>query len=201
MAIREVSLSLVLGALVLGAAACAPSGKWVWVHDLPANADFSGDYLVSTGDVISVRVINQDSMSTKARVRNDGRVALPLLGDVEVRGKKPASLRAELEARLKEFIVAPSVTVNVEEVAPVTVSVLGEVGHPGVVQMLDGSGGVAQALASAGGLTDYASRDRIFVVRGGDKPVRVRFTYNDVSGGDQASSRFQLRRGDVVVVE
>jgi len=199
MRIREVSLALALGAL--GAAACAPSGKWTWVRDLPASADFSGDYLISTGDVISVRVVNQDSMSTKAKVRNDGRVALPLLGDVEVRGKKPASLRAELEARLKEFIVAPSVTVNIEEIAPVTVSVLGEVGHPGVVQMTDGLGGVAQALAAAGGLTDYASRDRIFVLRQGDKPLRVRFTYDDVSGGEQAATKFQLRRGDVVVVE
>jgi polysaccharide export outer membrane protein len=199
MRIREVSLVVVLaGAL---GAACVPSGKWTWVRDLPANADFSGDYLISTGDVISVRVINQDSMSTKAKVRNDGRVALPLLGDVEVRGKKPASLRAELEARLKEFIVAPSVTVNIEEVAPVTVSVLGEVGHPGVVQMTDGAGGVAQALAAAGGLTDYASRDRIFVLRNGEKPLRVRFTYDELASGEAAATRFQLRRGDVVVVE
>jgi polysaccharide export outer membrane protein len=187
-------------ALAIGVAGCAPSGHWVWVRDLPPTADFSSEYLISTGDVISVRVINQDSMSTKARVRNDGRVALPLIGDVEVRGKKPASLRAELEARLKEFIVAPSVTVNVEEIAPLTVSVLGEVSHPGVVQM-DGSSGVAQALAAAGGLTDYASRDRIFVLRGGEKPVRVRFTYEELSTGDLAATRFTLRRGDVVVVE
>src|SRR5579885_1143060 len=89
--------------LSLGAGACGPSGSYVWVKDLPPTADFS-----------------------RAKVRNDGRIALPLLGDVEVRGKKPSALRAELEARLKEYIVAPSVTVNVEEIAPVTVSVLGE---------------------------------------------------------------------------
>ncbi len=186
--------------LSLGAVACGPSGKYVWVKDLPPTADFSGEYLIATGDVISVRVVNQDSMSTKARVRNDGRIALPLLGDVEVRGKKPSAVRAELEARLKEYIVAPSVTVNVEEVAPVTVSVLGEVTHPGVIQM-DGSGGVAQALAAAGGLTDYASRDRIFVVRPGGKPPRVRFTFDELSGADPAAVRFLLRRGDVIVVE
>ncbi len=195
MRIRELIL-----VCALGAGACGPSGSYVWVKDLPPTGDFSTDYLIATGDVISVRVINQDSMSTRARVRNDGRVALPLVGDVEVRGKKPASVRLELEARLKEYLVAPSVTVNVEEVAPVTVSVLGEVTHPGVVQM-DGSGGVAQALASAGGLTDYAYRDRIFVVRSGGKPSRVRFTFDELAGGDSAASRFTLRRGDVVVVE
>lgn len=196
MRIREVML-----AVALATSACGGSSvKYTWVKDLPPTGDFSSEYFISTGDVISVRVINQDSMSTKARVRNDGRVALPLLGDVEVRGKKPSSLRAELEARYKEFIVAPSVTVNVEEIAPVTVSVLGEVAHPGVVQM-DGSGGVAQALAAAGGLTDYASRDRIFVVRAGGKPSRVRFTFDELAGGDPAAVHFLLRRGDVVVVE
>jgi polysaccharide export outer membrane protein len=186
--------------LVVSLACCSGPGKYVWVKDLPSNGDFANEYFIAAGDVISVRVVNQDSMSTKARVRNDGRVALPLIGDVDVRGKKPSSVRAELEARFKEYIVAPSVTVNVEEVAPVTVSVIGEVSHPGVIQM-DGSGGVAQALAAAGGLTDYASRDRIFVVRGGDNPVRVRFTYGELAGGSSAAVRFMLRRGDVVVVE
>jgi polysaccharide biosynthesis/export protein len=195
MRIRELIL-----VCALGASACGPSGSYTWVKDLPPTGDFSADYLIATGDTISVRVVNQESMSTRARVRNDGRVALPLIGDVEVRGKKPSSLRLELEARLKEFIVAPSVTVNVEEIAPVTVSVLGEVTHPGVVQM-DGSGGVAQALAAAGGLTDYAYRDRIFVVRASGKPSRVRFTFDDLASGDGMASRFTLRRGDVVVVE
>jgi polysaccharide export outer membrane protein len=150
--------------------------------------------------VIGVRVVNQEGMSTRARVRTDGRIALPLLGDIEVRGKRVASLRSELEARYKEFIVAPSVTINIEETAPVLVSVLGEVSRPGVIQM-DPSGGLAQALAGAGGLTDYASRDRIFVVRGGDKPMRVRFTFDELTGGDATAGRFTLRRGDVVVVE
>jgi polysaccharide export outer membrane protein len=193
MRIREL---IVLGALN----ACAGSGPYVWAKDLPATGDVSNDYYVATGDVIGVRVVNQEGMSTRARVRSDGRIALPLLGDVEVRGKRIASLRSELEARLKDFIVAPSVTINIEESAPVVVSVLGEVSRPGVVQM-DASGGLAQALAGAGGLTDYASRDHIFVVRGGDKPMRVRFTFDELAGGDAAAMHFTLRRGDVVVVE
>src|SRR5262245_15785804 len=111
MRIREVLMIVTLATM----SACV-GGKYVWVKDLPPTSDFaSSEYFIATGDVISVRVVNQDSMSTKAKVRADGRVALPLLGDVEVRGKKPSSLRAELEARLKEYIVAPSVTVNVEE--------------------------------------------------------------------------------------
>jgi len=179
--------------------ACTGAGTYVWAKDLPAAHSTQG-YLIATGDTISVRVINQDSMSTRARVRSDGRVALPLLGDVEVRGKTPSSLREELEARFKQYLVAPSVTVNVEEVAPVLVSVLGEVAHPGVVK-LDPNASVSEALAGAGGLTDYANRDRIFVVRRADKPLRIRFTFDGLEGSDPAAVRFNLRRGDVVVVE
>jgi polysaccharide export outer membrane protein len=179
---------------------CAGAGPYVWVRDLPSTTSATSEYQVATGDVLTVRIVNQDSMSTKARVRSDGRIALPLLGDVEVRGKHPSSLRQELEARYKEYIVAPSLTVSVDEIAPVAVSVLGEVAHPGVVQM-DSGCGVAQAIAGAGGLTDYASRDRIFVVRNGEKPMRVRFTFDGLAGGDPAAVRFALKRGDVVVVE
>jgi polysaccharide export outer membrane protein len=197
MRIREV---MMLGVLLGASSACTGAGSYVWVKDVPATADASGDYLVSSGDVLGVRVINQEGMSTRAKVRSDGRIALPLLGDVEVRGKKPASLRSELEARFKEFIVAPSVTVNVEEIAPVSVSILGEVSHPGVIQM-EAGGGVAQALAAVGGLTDYASRDRIFVIRAAGTPSRVRFTFDEIAGGEPAAVHFALRRGDVVVVE
>jgi len=196
MRIRELSC-----VLFLCVAGCAGAGQYVWAKDLPPSTTSAHEYLIGAGDLISIRVVNQDSMSTHARVRTDGRIALPLLGDVEVRGKTPSSLRAELEARLKEYIVAPSVTVNVEEVAPVMVSVLGEVAHPGVVK-LDPNASVAEALAGAGGLTDYANRDRIFVVRRENKaPLRVRFTFDGLEGSDAAAVGFGLRRGDVVVVE
>jgi polysaccharide export outer membrane protein len=193
----RITKSIVVVALLQ---ACSPAGSYVWVKDLPSAHDPYNEYLISTGDMIGIRVVNQDGMSTKARVRSDGRIALPLLGDVEVRGKRPSSLRQELEARFKEYIVAPSVTVSVEEVAPVSVSVLGEVAHPGVIQM-DAGCGVAQAIAGAGGLTDYASRDRIFVVRNTESPMRVRFTFDGLAGADPAAVHFALKRGDVVVVE
>ena len=125
---------------------------------------------------------------------------MPLLGDVEVRGKRPSVAASRTRCPYKEYIVAPSVTVSIDEIAPVAVSVLGEVAPPGVIQ-IDSGCGVAQAIAGAGGLTDYASKDRIFVVRNAEKPVRVRFTFDGIAGGDPAAVRFALKRGDVVVVE
>lgn len=191
--------ALGLGAILVSAA-CASTGPYTWVSELPAQEAAPVDYLIATGDVVSVRVLNQEPMTTRAKVRGDGRIAVPILGDIEVRGKRPASIRGEIEARLKDYLVAPSVTVNVEEFAPISVSVMGEVTRPGVFSM-EPTANVAQLLATAGGLTDYAERDGIFVVRGGPKPLRVRFTYDAIKQGDPAALRFSLRSGDVLVVE
>jgi polysaccharide export outer membrane protein len=125
---------------------------------------------------------------------------MPAIGDVDVRGKRPSALKAELEARLKDYVNTPSVTVTVEEFQPINVSVLGEVSKQGTFAM-DPRASVAQVLAAAGGLTDYASRDSIFVVRPGPHPLRVRFSFEDVSRGDPRSSSFPLEQGDLVVVE
>jgi polysaccharide export outer membrane protein len=191
---------LTIAALVL--VACAGSGQYVWINDLPPEAMAPGasEYLVRDGDVLNIRVFNQDPLSTRARVRSDGRIAMPGIGDIEVRGKKPSSLKGELEARLKDYVNAPSVTVTVDEFQPISVAVLGEVARPGTFPS-DPRVTIAQVIASAGGLTEFASRDSIYVVRSTPKPLRIRFTYEDVSRGDPRTAAFSLRQGDLVVVE
>jgi polysaccharide export outer membrane protein len=185
-------------ALVAG---CAGAGNYVWVQDLAREPNASpGDYLINVADTVSVKVLNNEAMSTRAKVRSDGRIAVPILGEIDARGKRPSALRAELEARLKEYLNTPSVTVNVEEFAPMTISVLGEVPRPGTFNV-DPSATVAQVLANAGGLTEYADRDRIFVVRTQPTRQRVRFTWEAISRGDLPTTGFALRPGDIVVVE
>lgn len=181
----------------LALAGCV-SAPYVWINDLPMEAT-RGDYLIASGDVLNVRVFNQDAMSTRARVRSDGKIAVPFLGDVEARGQEPAALSKTLEGRLKAYVVSPVVTVTVDEMQPTSISVLGEVAHPGVYTM-DASAGVLQALAAAGGLTEYAGRDSIFVVRR-DPPEHIRFTFGGLNTADSHAARFRLRTGDVVVVE
>jgi polysaccharide export outer membrane protein len=183
--------------------ACSGAGSYVWVDQLPAGYTTRGSdgrYLIRAGDVLSIRVFNQEPLSTRAKVRSDGRIAMPALGDIDVRGKLPSQLKTELEASLKGYVNAPSVTVTVEEVQPIVISVMGEVQKAGVFP-LDPRASLAQVLAAAGGLTDYASRDRIFVVRSGPQPLRVRFTWEDVSRGASKAAGFVLDDGDLVVVE
>jgi polysaccharide export outer membrane protein len=129
-------------------------------------------------------------------------VSLPFLNDVEAAGKTPVQLAGELESGLKSVILNPKVTVAVEESKPPTlsISVLGEVARPGL-ESLEPGAGVAQALAAAGGLTVFAHKDRIYVVRRGARPTRIHFTYAALTRSIGRAPSFRLRTGDVVVVE
>lgn len=182
----------------VAASACGPSGAYVWVTQLPPEQAASSEYLIAPGDVLNVRVYMQDAVSTKARVRSDGRISVPFVGDVLVQGKTPLAVGKEIETSLRSFINAPSVSVSVEEFQPITVSVVGEVAKPTTLT-LDREAGLLQAIAGAGGLTDNANRDAIFVLRGSPTPERIRFTYDMLT--ENPGLRFYLRTGDVVVVE
>ena len=177
---------------------CGTTAPYVWVQELPAPQAAEG-YVIAIGDVLSVRVFGQDNMSTRARVRSDGKIAVPFIGEVDVRGKAPAAVSADLETRFKHYVVSASVTITVEETQPASVAVLGEVSHPGVYPV-DSSAGVLQALALAGGFTDYASRGSIYVVRRAPTQ-RIRFSYSSLVQGEDRASTFRLHPGDVLVVE
>lgn len=192
---------IIAGVCVLWLGCYTPRGAFLEV-DESALADDTG-YVISPGDVLQVRVFQQEAMSARVKVRGDGKVSLPMLNDVLVAGKSPSVLASELQVKLKDFINTPVVTVSLEEMRPVTVSVLGEVVRPGVVTLEAGSG-VLQALAASGGLTDFAHRDGLFVLRkipGQPAPRRLRFTFEVLARGEGPAARFTLLPGDVVVAE
>jgi polysaccharide export outer membrane protein len=187
-----------IGLLVASVVGCSGGGRYVWVNELPPDQTTDG-YVIGAGDLLSVRVYNQENLSTHARVRSDGKIAMPLVGEVDVRGKAPAVLSKELETKLKEFMVSPTVTITVEETPPTSVTVIGQVVHPGIYTV-DSTSGVLQALAVAGGFNDYASRGSIYVMRR-SSAQRVRFTFADLTRLEGQASMFRIRSGDVVVVE
>lgn len=182
-------------------AACAPAGPYLWMDDYRSAAEPAGKeaYVIETGDLIAVRVYNQEAMSARERVRPDGKISLPFLHDVQAAGLAPDALAALLQVRLKDFINVPVVNVMIEETRPLIVPVLGEVGKPGQYTLEKGAG-VLDALAAAGGLSEFAHRDRIFVLR---RPasLRLRTTFAALSRGDGSAARFRMQPGDTVVVE
>lgn len=199
------------GALALGLAvalaACQHLGEFVWVDAYREPAPpRPASYVVGAGDVLGVRVFGQDGMSARVKVRSDGRISLPFLADVTAAGLEPVALAARVQERLKEFVVNPVVTVALEEAAPLEIPVVGEVARPGAYR-LDPEAGVLNALAAAGGPTEFARLDRLFVLRPvpreGDRPglVRIRLTFEALSRAEGRAARLRLRKGDVVVVE
>ena len=199
----ERSLFLRRGLAAIGLACllgCANLGKYVWADDYAPPADpTSKTYVIAPGDLIQVRVYNQDAMSVRERVRSDGKLSLPFLNDVQAAGYSPSALAQQLQTRLKEFVNLPIVTVSLEEAKSTPVFVVGEVAKQGQYQLEPGAG-VLQALALAGGLNDFAHKDRIFVVRQKGSP-RIRFRFEQLAHADGPSGQFVLKGGDVVVVE
>lgn len=181
---------------------CASAGQYVWFSELPAaeQGHVAGDYVIGIGDTINIRVYEQESLSGELKVRSDGKIALPLAGEVVVAGKRPLELSRELEGSLKEFVVSPRVTVNVTEARAVTVTTVGEVGTVGAVT-LEQPARLVDALAKAGGLNEYADSSRIFVLRQFPSFRRIRFEWQAIKRNEGGAAAFLLRNGDVVVVE
>jgi polysaccharide export outer membrane protein len=189
-----------LGLLAAAVCGCASLGEYVWAESLPeAGEKASGEYRLAPGDLIFVRVFNQDAASGRTRIRPDGQVTVPFINDVRAAGLTTQELAKLLEGRLLEFIKAPVVTVFLEELGPAQLSVLGEVAHPGVFPLERGQG-LLRAVAAAGGFTEFAHKDRIFLVRPGT-PGRIRFTLEALSTPGSRSARFRLQNGDVVIVQ
>jgi polysaccharide export outer membrane protein len=199
---RHRSIGPFLVTCALFSLSCASNPPFVWYSQVPRSewTQPSQQLVLSPGDAIDVRVYDQPNLAFDGKIRVDGHIALPFLGEVMAAGKPPLGLARELEQRFKEFIVAPRVTVNVEEVAPVTVSVLGEVGSRGTLK-LPPPATMADLMAQCGGLNEFADDEAIYVLRRGTTNQRIRFTFESIIHDVGGAATFPLRTGDVVVVE
>jgi polysaccharide export outer membrane protein len=201
-ALAHAALIAGLGLFSLAALGCGSAGTFTWYRDLP-NVDWKTDtseYVIGVGDTISIRVYEQDGLSSIRKIRRDGRIALPLVGELLVVGKHPSELSHEVEGRLKEFVMMPRVTVNVESSQPVIVTAIGEIAHIGPLT-LEPPARLIEAIAQAGGPNGFADRSRIFVLRRFPSFQRIRFSYDAIVHNDGGAAGFPLRTGDVIVIE
>lgn len=192
-------LRTVLGlGLFFGLGACASAeGPWIWVYD--AHRQLQDD-TIQPNDVLAVTIANQPQMSGNFPVRPDGTYTQPLLGSLKVGGLTPTAAEVLIQQRLQGVIVNPKAQVSVGTPAAVRVSVAGEVQTGGEVTLRPGEG-MLEVMARVRGITPYASRNSIYVIRQKPKYLRVRFDYDAILGGDPYSISFRLRDGDVIVVE
>jgi polysaccharide export outer membrane protein len=159
------------------------------------------DYRLAAGDKLRVEVYKDAQLSQSLQIRPDGKVTLPLIGDIVAVDMTPIQLRDRIATSLKEYVTNPVVTVIVVEASPVMVYVMGEVATPGSIPMR-GPMTVLQALAMAGGFKEFANTKDIRILRkaGGilKTETTIPFNYNDAIKGK--SSPVYLMPGDMVVV-
>ena len=157
-------------------------------------------FRIGREDVLDISVWRDNDLSRVVPVRPDGFISLPMAGEIQAEGKTPTELEDVIKERLSPYVQAPKVTVIVHEVNSSKVFVTGEVQHPGVYP-LRGRVSVLQALALAGGLSEFANRNGIVVIRKSGKAGRIPVSYGDlIHGDDSEKSDVALLPGDTVVV-
>ncbi len=165
----------------------------------PAAASTSApDYRLGAGDKIRIEVYKEPQLSQSLQVRPDGKITMPLIGDLTAAGLTPIQLRDRIGTGLKEYVNNPVVTVMVVEAVASTVYVMGEVNKPGTIP-LTGPLTVVQALSIAGGFRDFAKTGKIRILRGGPRGTEtIKFNYDDAVKKDLPP--VYLQRGDTVIV-
>ncbi len=194
--------SMAIGAVVLaGLFGCAGISKEV----LQEVAQPPKEFLLGPEDVLEVVVWRNEDLSREVVVRPDGKISMPLIGDVRASGLTADQLAEQIADRLKEFKETPTVSVSVKAVNSYNVYVLGEVATPGKFQ-LQSYTTVLQAIALAGGFTQFASRNKMQVIRNsanGDplrREMRIPVRYDDLLSGNGWPGNFILKSGDIIVV-
>ena len=166
----------------------------------PAGPSGDPSYIIGPADVLTVDVWKERELSRAVTVRSDGKISLPLLGDVQAAGETPNELAKSLTAALGKYVTRPQVTVIVSAMNSHRVYVLGEVAHPGALLLL-GNLTVLQALATVGGPSEFAKLKDIYILRKEQgRQHRFRFNYKAVVRGKKQAQNIVLESGDTIVV-
>lgn len=157
-------------------------------------------FVIGNEDVLAISVWKEAELSRVIPVRSDGKISLPLVGEMQATGKTPRQLQAEIVTGLKTYMDEPEVTVIVQEIRSQRFNILGHVQKPGSY-LLSPPTTVVDAIAIAGGFRDFAKIKSIYVLRDdGGKQVRLPFNYKNVIKGAHPEQNVQLQPRDTVVV-
>lgn len=154
------------------------------------------EYLIGPEDVLEISVWKNADLSRVVIVRPDGRISLPLIGDVQASGRTPDELRKAIVVKLQEYQEAVVVSVIVMEVNSYRIFMLGEIKLPGPYTLRRHTS-ILQAISLAGGFTEFASKNKIILIRAGER-TKVRFD-NLVKGGGNDGD-LVLKPGDTIFI-
>jgi len=166
-----------------------------------ASKPHDDSFIIGNDDVLSINVWKETEVSRSLPVRSDGRISLPLVGEVQAAGRTPLQLEREIADKLKNYISDPEVTVMVQQINSQKYNILGQVAKPGSFS-LTLTTTVLDAIAAAGGFRDFAKQKGIYILRpslnGGQS--RIPFNYKEVIKGKNSAQNIRLQPNDTIVV-
>jgi polysaccharide export outer membrane protein len=198
--VRKVFAMVFLIALQVGLAGCFAQEVKYRDMELPPT-----EFLLGPEDVLVVTVWRNQELSREVIVRPDGKISLPLIGDITAAGLTAQALSKQIADGLAEFMSTPTVSVQVKEVNSYHFFVVGEVAKPGK-HVLKSYANVLQGISYAGGFTMFASRNNIHVLRnvrngqGLSKQIMIPVPYTDIVRGKNLEANIILNAGDIIVV-
>ncbi len=166
-----------------------------------ANKPHDDSFVIGNDDVLAINVWKEPDLSRSIPVRSDGRISLPLIGELQASGRTPLKLEQEIAGKLQPYLEEPDVTVIVQQINSEKFNILGQVAKPGSYPITN-SATILDAIALAGGCRDFAKRGSIYILRRNPdgSESRIPFNYKDVIKGKNMAQNIKLRPHDTIVV-
>jgi polysaccharide biosynthesis/export protein len=197
----------------LGVVLIALSGSlWAQVAEVPPQAGMTSlvqsaqrphdaSFFIGNDDLLAINVWKEPDISRSVPVRSDGKISLPLVGELQATGRTPLQLEQDIAGKLRSYIAEPEVTVMVQEIHSQKFNILGQIMKPGSYS-LESASTVLDAIAAAGGFRDFANQKHIYILRqdpgGGES--RIAFNYKNVIKGKSPQQNIKLEPRDTIVV-
>jgi polysaccharide export outer membrane protein len=158
-------------------------------------------FVIGNDDVLAINVWKEPDISRSIPVRSDGKISLPLAGEVQASGRTPLKLEQDIAAKLKNYIAEPEVTVIVQQINSQRFNILGQVARPGSY-VITNSSTVLDGIAVAGGFRDFAKQKSIYILRQNSdgSQTRLPFNYKEVIKGKNSAQNVKLQPRDTIVV-
>src|ERR1035437_904533 len=158
-------------------------------------------FVIGNDDVLAINVWKEPDISRSVPVRSDGKISLPLAGEIQATGRTPLKLEQDIAATLKSYIAEPEVTVIVQQINSQKFNILGLVNKPGSY-VINNSATVLDAIAVAGGFRDFAKKKSVYVLRqnADGSQTRIPFNYKEVVKGQNPDQNIKLQPRDTIVV-
>ena len=158
-------------------------------------------FVIGNDDVLAINVWKEPDISRSIPVRSDGKISLPLAGEIQAAGRTPLKLEQDIADRLKNYIAEPEVTVIVQQINSQKFNILGQVNRPGSYSIAS-SPTVLDAIAIAGGFRDFAKQKSIYILRQNTDGTqnRLPFNYKEIVKGTNPAQNIKLQPHDTIVV-